>query len=198
MSAQVTAALISSGAALAVALLGIAGAIAAQLVATRRAFANSLALSERQHAAQEATRKQERADAARREDAYRYAGQRKSTYARFLGHHDELVAARDTSRAFRDLAREAPDEHGGEPLPPESAEYADQVVRDSIDRAGKARRELEATAGEIDLIGSAEVRKAAELLLDTTRWETVARARPGARAAFLDAARRELALTDDQ
>ena len=84
MSAEVTAALISGGAALVVALVGIGGAIAAQLVATRRAFANSLALFERQHAAGQESKAQERAEAARREEAQRFADERRLTYAKFL------------------------------------------------------------------------------------------------------------------
>ena len=98
MSTSVTAALVSGGAALVVALLGIAGAIAAQLVATRRAFENSLALFERQHARQEASRKQEREEEAHREDAYRFAEQRRSTYGRFVRLAREFVGAVDAER----------------------------------------------------------------------------------------------------
>jgi len=78
MDAQVTAALISGGAALAVAVLGIGGAITAQLFTTRHALENSLALQERQYARQE----RERQEQSRREDAYRFAEQRRSTYGR--------------------------------------------------------------------------------------------------------------------
>jgi len=80
MDAQVTAALISGGAALTVAVVGIGGAIVAQLFATRHAFENSLALQERQYAKQE----HERHEQSRREDAYRFAEQRRSTYGRFV------------------------------------------------------------------------------------------------------------------
>jgi hypothetical protein len=57
MNAQVTAALISGGAALTVAVLGIGGAIAAQLFTARHAFKNSLELQEAQYARQEHERK---------------------------------------------------------------------------------------------------------------------------------------------
>jgi hypothetical protein len=77
---QVTAALISGGAALTVAVLGIGGAIAAQLSTARHAFENSLELQERQYAKQE----KERHEQSRREDAYRFAEQRRSTYGRFV------------------------------------------------------------------------------------------------------------------
>ena len=80
MNVQVTAALISGGAALTVAVLGIGGAIAAQIFATRHAFENSLALQEQQYAKQE----HERHEQSRREDAYRFAEQRRSTYGRFV------------------------------------------------------------------------------------------------------------------
>jgi hypothetical protein len=77
---QVTAALISGGAALTVAVLGIGGAIAAQLSTARHAFENSLELQERQYAKQE----KERHEQSRQEDAYRFAEQRRSTYGRFV------------------------------------------------------------------------------------------------------------------
>jgi hypothetical protein len=80
MSPPVTAALISGSVALVVALVGIAGAIAAQSFATRRAFDDSLALFERQRSAQE----QEQREQSRREDAYRFADQRRTIYARML------------------------------------------------------------------------------------------------------------------
>ena len=80
MDAQVTTALISGGAALTVAVLGIGGAISAQLFTTRHAFENSLALQERQYAKQE----HERHEQSQREDAYRFAEQRRSTYGRFV------------------------------------------------------------------------------------------------------------------
>ena len=89
MDAQVTAALISGGAALTVAVLGIGGAIAAQLFATRHAFENSLALQERQYAKQE----HERHEQSRREDAYRFAEQRRSTYGRFVRLAREFLGA---------------------------------------------------------------------------------------------------------
>ena len=100
MSTQVTTALLSGGVALLVALLGIAGAIAAQLVATRRAYANSLALFEQQHAQEEASEEasNETRDI-RREDAHRFADQRRAAYARFLQLADETRRARANAGA---------------------------------------------------------------------------------------------------
>lgn len=94
MDAQVTAALVSGGAALTVAVLGIGGAIAAQLFTTRHAFKNSLALQEQQYAKQE----QERQEQSRREDAYRFAEQRRSTYGRFVRLAREFLRAVDMER----------------------------------------------------------------------------------------------------
>ena len=95
MDAQVTAALISGGAALTVAVLGIGGAIAAQLFTTRHAFENSLALQEQQYAEQE----HERHERSRREDAYRFAEQRRSTYGRFVRLAREFLNAADVEHS---------------------------------------------------------------------------------------------------
>jgi hypothetical protein len=108
MSAEVTAAMISGGAALVVALLGIGGAIAAQLVATRRAFANSLALFERQHAADQESKAQERAKATRREEAQRFADERRLIYAKFLRLVREL---RECHRVGADPNKEIEDQY---------------------------------------------------------------------------------------
>ena len=159
MSAEVSAALISGGAALVVALAGIGGAIAAQLVATRRAYANSLALFERQHVAEQESKEQERAEAARREEAQRFAGERRLSYAKFLRLVREL---RECHRVGAE-ARE---------------ELVDQLV------------ELRT---ELDLLASEPVRAAAERLSDATTlraWQDY----PDSRAAFVEAARRELAM----
>lgn len=135
MDAQVTAALISGGAALTVAVLGIGGAIAAQLSATRRGFENSLALQERQYAKQE----KERQDQSRREDAYRFAEQRRSTYGRFVRLAREFLHAVDMEQSAAENLERIDDKHrkhaksasGGSET---SAEVAGQLVADARER----------------------------------------------------------------
>lgn len=160
MSPQVTAALVSGGAALVVALLGIAGAIVAQLVVTRRSFANSLALFEREYA----KRERERVEQARREDDYRYAEQRRSTYARMLRAAAALylaslvfAGAAEAWRYVRDP--EMTDE------PPELRAKAEEkrlgLLHDAHRRWERAIDELEEAVDEIELLASADVRHAA-------------------------------------
>ena len=92
MDAQVTAALISGGAALAVAVLGIGGAITAQLFTTRHALENSLALQERQYARQERER-QETIEAVER-----LKGEQRALRARAQAQDDALEREREEKR----------------------------------------------------------------------------------------------------
>lgn len=223
MNIQLTAGLISGGVALVVALLGIAGAIAAQVVATRRSFENSLALFERQHARQEASRKQERAEEARREDAYRYAEQRRSTYAKLLRVAADLVDARlaadaaaETWRNIRDLAA------GEDPEETQAKEERNALnfLQDTSGRWAQISADLDEVAGEVELLASPDVRQTASELehiaskpadlaeapvpigiyrhalsrYSRTGPLRVSRTYAAAQAAFLDAARRELGI----
>jgi hypothetical protein len=161
MSAQVTPALISSGAALAVALLGIAGAIVGQFVATKRGFANSLALLERQQAQSLALAEQERADRERerreqlrREDAYRYSEQRRSVYASFLR------SVRETRDANWRVWNDNPPEGESEQEKRERRERVITHAYECSDRLG----ELEA---ELEVIASNAVYAAARKLMHT-------------------------------
>ena len=147
MSPQVTAALLSSGAALFVALLGIAGAIAAQLVATRRAFATSLALFERERE----RRERERVAEARREDEYRFAEQRRSTYARMLRAaadlHLALLALNAAAEGWRyvqdpETRDESPEVHARD----EAKRLG--LLRDAHTQWARTRAELEEVAEE--------------------------------------------------
>ena len=160
MNAQVTAALISGGAALTVAVLGIGGAIAAQIFATRHAFENSLALQEQQYAKQE----HERHEQSRREDAYRFAEQRRSTYGRFVRLAREFLyaveaehsAAETLGRIDQQRNRSQPASHDLEM----SAETAEQLVADARERKRRLHGEFGAACEEIYLLGSQEVRLA--------------------------------------
>lgn len=196
MSTQMTTTLLSSAVALIVAVLGIAGAVAAQLVATRRAYANSLSLFERHHAEQEAARKEE----VRRDDAYRFAGQRRSTYGRFVRLAREFVDAVDAERTVaknlerigrqrdRSRARSADLEM--------SAEAAEELVADTRERRRRLDGEFGAASDEIQLLGSPEVRQVAGHLQDVAHEVTHSAdgAYMTARAAFLEAARQELGI----
>jgi type II secretory pathway pseudopilin PulG len=160
MSPQVTAALISGGAALVVAILGISGAIAAQLMATRRAFANSLALAEREYEKQE----RERAEERRREDEYRHAERRRGTYSAMLRSAASLylaslgfAAAASDWRNVRDpeFAPESPQEREREEHKTLGA------LQDTQARWIRAGDELDVAFEEIELLASADVRYAA-------------------------------------
>lgn len=160
MSPQVTAALITSGAALVVALLGIAGAIAAQTVSTRRAFQNSLDLFERQRRAEQ----EERQEQARREDAFRFAEQRTSLYARYARSARDLFSARlDVDEATQKCSEHFRQSGGNTPGHSQMAE--DSRVMRSLDNAFaewvRLRVELDVTWHELRLLSSPEVREAA-------------------------------------
>lgn len=222
MSPQVTAALLSSGAALFVALLGIAGAIAAQLVATRRAFATSLALFERERE----RRERERVAEARREDEYRFAEQRRSTYARMLRAaadlHLALLALNAAAEGWRyvqdpETRDESPEVHARD----EAKRLG--LLRDAHTQWARTRAELEEVAEETELLASAGVRQTAGELGDIVsqspdlgeagaaldfpyvplpRHAVAQRMRrlrhyEEARAAFLDAARSDLGIGTD-
>jgi hypothetical protein len=222
MNSAVTAALISGGAALAVALLGIAGAIVAQLLATRRAFANSLALFEREHV----RREHERAAEARREDEYRFAEQRRSTYARMLRVAADLYLARLVLNAAVEGWQFVRDPETGHESP--GVRTADEakrlgLLRDAHAQWARTRTALEEVAEEVELLASADVRYAAGELGDIvsktpelgkalaaldfphipgTRYTVAQRMKrylkyEEARAAFLDAARSELGIGAD-
>jgi hypothetical protein len=200
VDSQETAALISGGAAILVAALGIGGAIAAQLFATRRAYANSLALHERQYAQQE----QDRQEQVRREDAYRFAEQRRSIFARFVRLGREYVDGVDAERAAaKNLQRTARQRDRMHPSPPEletSIEIAEQLVTDARTRSRRLAGEFGLACEEIHLLASPDVRQAADGL-----WNEAHRAAHSesagylaARAAFLEAARRELGIALDE
>ena len=200
MSTSVTTALVSGGAALVVAMLGIAGAIAAQLVATRRAFENSLALFERQHARQEASRKQEREEEAHREDAYRFAEQRRSTYGRFVRLAREFVGAVDAERTvasnLQRIGRQRDRTRSSSADLEMSAEAAEQLVADARERRRRLDGEFGAACEEICLLGSPEVRQTADHLWDVAHEATHSDKRDymAARVAFLEAVRQELGI----
>lgn len=205
MNTQVAAAVISGSVALVVALLGIAGAIVAQTAASRRAFQNSLALFERQQRSQD----QERREQARREDVYRFAEQRRTTYARFLRVTAELAEARDLADVSHDYHIDRPPETG-ETWPP-------APLRARLAKWQRIEPAATAAADEVDLLASAEVRDAARkfwriacqppeaLELSRSSWhpEPVESSQASdrctgfeaARSAFVDAARRELGVT---
>ena len=156
MDAQVTAALISGGAGLTVAVLGIGGAIAAQLLTTRHAFANSLALQEQQYAKQE----NERREQSLREDAYRFAEQRRSTYGRFVRLAREYLYAVEVEHSAADtLGRIGHQRNRSQPGSHDldmSAETAEQLVADARERKRQLHGEFGAACEEIYLLGSQE------------------------------------------
>lgn len=211
MNPQVTAALISAIVALAVALLGIAGAVASQGVATRRAFQNSLALFERQHAAETESRRREREEAARQEDARRFADERRVTYAKFLRLADELVAAEKASYYYRYYAlgnyAESLRWAGKEPSP--AGLRAKAVEYEALEskyfwQYAHLRFELDEVAAGIDLLGSGPVRETAKILAKSAaaiqpQPSYTAAFAPGPgyddlRTAFLAKARHELGI----
>src|SRR5690348_4591843 len=149
MDAQVTAALISGGAALAVAVLGIGGAITAQLFTTRHALENSLALQERQYARQE----RERQEQSRREDAYRFAEQRRSTYGRFVRLAREFLGAveveRSAARVLDRIGQQPSRSHPGSHDREISAETAGQLLADARERKRRLHGEFGAACEEI-------------------------------------------------
>ena len=165
MSSQVVAALISGGAALVVALLGIAGAIAAQLVATRRAFGNSLRLFEQENE----RRGLERAGETRRENEFRFAEQRRGAYVRMLRTCEDLrlalLALNAAANGWEDVRdpetrQESPDERG------EDEEWSLRRLQDAFPRWLQLRSDLDEVAAEIELLGSADARRAAAELGD--------------------------------
>lgn len=198
MDAQVTTTLLSGGVALVVALLGIAGAVWAQLVATRRAYSNSLSLFERQHVVEEASRRQERTEAACREDAQRFADERRVVYAKFLRFADELVAAQRSADAYIEIAAQSREKESEEQANwrRRATAEADRRADDSAGRAQTAADQLAVLGAEIDLLASKQVRAAAERLSGATDWSAFATMRmrmySDARAAFVEAVRREL------
>ena len=200
MDAQVTAALISGGAGLTVAVLGIGGAIAAQLLTTRHAFANSLALQEQQYAKQE----NERREQSLREDAYRFAEQPRSTYGRFVRLAREYLYAVEVEHSAADtLGRIGHQRNRSQPGSHDldmSAETAEQLVADARERKRQLHGEFGAACEEIYLLGSQEVRRAADRLWDEAHKATRS-ADSGystARTAFLEAARHELGIMTSQ
>jgi hypothetical protein len=202
MSTEVTTALLSGAVALTVALLGIGGAIAAQLVATRRAYANSLALFERQHAEEEVSRRQHRAEDIRREDAHRFADQRRATYARFLQLADEVHRARVAASGYLDIVERNEDkqrqgQEDTDPVHQRLVKRADEAWRENHDRAERAEDQLRGLLAEIDLLGSADVRASAKELRLAVE-EYLGHEFAPARNAFVEAAREELAVTDDE
>jgi type II secretory pathway pseudopilin PulG len=182
MNPQVTAAVISGGVALAVALLGIAGAIAAQLMATRRGFNNSLELLRQQRSDEEQARREQFL----REDAYRFAAERRTTYARFLQLALDLGnasrAADDAndkhSRAEAEYQARAAQEDRGEivlayPGSAERKRWAEELsqeLQQHLDARGLACSTVRTVFGEVQLLASAEVRHAAEQLWRAANW----------------------------
>lgn len=198
LSTQVTTTLLSGTVALIVALLGIAGAIAAQLVATRRAYANSLALFVRQHAQEEASRKQQRDEDMRREDAHRFADQRRATYARFLQLADEVHRARVAASGYLDIVERNEDkqrqgQQDTDPVHQRVMKRADEAWRENHDRAERAEDQLRGLLAEIDLLGSADVRTSAKELRLAVE-EYLGHEFAPTRDAFVGASRRELGM----
>jgi len=197
MNPQVTAALISAGVALTVAVLGIAGAIVAQTYATRRAFQGSLALFERQRAADEHRQHEQ----AQREDAFRFAEQRRSTYGRFASLARDLADANDAERTAtknserigRQLDRVRP---GSASDLEESAEAAQQVAAAARTRREQLDVDYGAAREEIHLLGTPDVRAAADELWSAARQATHSAGADyqAARAAFLKTVRQELGI----
>lgn len=217
VSSQVAAALISGGAALVVALLGIAGAVVAQMVATRRAFANSLRLFEQEHGKREL----EKAAEILREDEYRFADQRRAAYARLLRTASDLRmtglavdAAAEGWQHFHDLDLrwESPEARA------EGEAWQLRKLQEAFPRWVQLRAEFDEIASEVELLGSADVRRGLAELgdivtrvpdLGEARWvldrpdipfarhevdprERKFRVFPDARDAFLEAARADL------
>lgn len=176
-------------------MLGIAGAIAAQLVATRRAYANSLALFERQHTREEASRKRQRDEDIRREDAHRFADQRRATYARFLQLADEIRRARADAGGYLDIVERHEDKQGQDEQ--RLAKHANAKFHANYDRAERASDQLRGLLAEIDLLGSADVREAAREVRLAAE-EHLGHEFAPARDAFVEAARWELAVTGDE
>lgn len=197
MNPQVTAGLISGGVALAVAVLGIAGAIVAQTFAARRAFENSLAVFEREHAAQERQQQEQ----ARRDDAYRFAQQRRSTYGRFGSLSREFTDAVDTERTavknLERIGRQRDRTRSSSADLETSAETAEQLVANAQERKRRLERECGTAHEEIYLLGSPEVRQAADQLWNAARQATHSASGDylAARATFLDAVRQELGIS---
>lgn len=198
---QATTTLLSGGVALVVALLGIAGSVWAQLVATRRAYANSLALFERQHAAEEESKRQERIEAARREHAQRFADERRVAYARFLRLADEFVAAQRSAETHIQVVARSVEKEEEDPSDARqrATAEAEQRVRDSAARAKTAADQLVELRAEIDLLASEQVRAAAQRLSEAADSSPFSVSTyPDARAAFVEAARRELDVIGDK
>ena len=198
MDAQVTAALVSGGAALIVAVLGISGAIIAQLLTARRAFEHSLALQERQYAKQE----QERQAQSRREDVYRFAEQRRGTYVRFVRLAREFLHAVEMERKVTkniEHIRRPRTQRVSDGLEM-SDKAAEQLVADAKERTRRLHSEFGTACEEIYLLGSREVRRATDQLWDEAHKavQSADRSYAAARAAFLEAARQELGITKSQ
>jgi hypothetical protein len=193
MNPQVIAALISA----IVALLGIAGAIVGQAIATRRAFRNSLALFERQHAAEVASRRQELSEAGRREEAQRFAEERRVAYARFLRLSDEVLASQRAAETYIQVAaraREKEDQDQSEQRRNATAE-AEQRIRDAAERGKTAAGQLVELRAEIELLASEQVRASAWRLADVVDSSPFAVGTcQNARSDFLEAVRRELGM----
>jgi hypothetical protein len=205
-----------------VALLGIAGAIAAQLVASRRTFANSLALFEQQNAAQARERAAElRGEEARhfaeeRKLAYARLLRTADDLQSVVSAADDAAKARTR---IREEARLGPDD---EEMRQGRVSSAVHMLGQACDLWEQTFEALGLIAGELELLASGEVLEAARQLWAVTglpqhyredyyreptpaqrALETMFRTqladyqRPGltywqARAAFVDAARREL------
>lgn len=159
-SAQVTASLISGGAALIVALLGIAGAIAAQTIATRRAFQDSLVLLEREGHAHD----QERQDQARREDAFRFAEKRQSTYLKYAQISGRLFDARVAVDSAVENWKQPRDLDGGSQTARARMSEESNALR-ALDKAAatwvRFRLQLDVVEQEVILLAEADVRDTA-------------------------------------
>jgi len=200
MEAQVTAALVSGGAALTVAVLGIAGAIVAQLFTARHAFENSLALQERQYAKQEKKRQEQ----SRREDAYRFADQRRSTYSRFVRLAREYLHAVETERAvtknLEGISRQRDQSARGSPDLEMTARAVERLVADAQERTRRLHGEFGTACEEIYLLGSQKVRQATDQLWDEAHkaMHSSDSSYTAARVEFLEAARQELGIMRSQ
>jgi hypothetical protein len=144
MNSQLVAAVISASAAVVVALVGIVGAFAVQTVAARRALENFLALSAQQAAVQE----RERGEQSRREDACRFANQRRATCARFLQLADETRRASATVGAYLGIADRREDDQGWEERGGDPVKQG--LARHSLEASPSESRRRHAQPGDLE------------------------------------------------
>lgn len=155
-----------------------------------------------QHVQEETSRKQQWDEDIRRENAHRFADQRRATYAQFLQLADEIRTARGNAGVLLDAIERhenerGKNEQGGDALKQRLAKRAEREFHANMDRAERASDQLRGLVAEIDLLGSADVRATArELHLAVEEW--VGHEFAPAWDAFVEAVRRELAVPGDE